>query len=252
MNNYTILMCTYKATDCLKIQYEIFKRFNILDRVRIFENSPRDCNENRMFLTQHHVPFHNNINGKHAQTINFALKCVKTKYALILDEDCFLQFNPSPLFDHMEKQNIQMVGEISCSRGGYVMKPRVSPWFCAVDAEWVNRNNIDFVNMDKVKATDSQRLYLIDEGECRVDSGVKYDVGATFFEDILEKGGRIMDLDDLTKDKHRLYKHIEGCSWRTDEAMCNLMNLNYEQTMQYFNTFQKGSIDTIKGQLSIA
>ena len=242
MSDYTILMCTYKATDCLKIQYETLKRLGLLDRLIIYENSPRDFNDNRMFLLEHHIPFQNNINGKHAQTVNSALKKIKTKYCLLLDEDCFLRANPQPIVNFMKAKNFQLLGEVSSSRGGWVLKPRVNPWYCFIDVEWVNSHGIDFMNMEKIRKTDSSKFFGIDEGECRKDGIAKYDVGATFYEDILEKGGKVISLDMVIDNPYDYFFHIEGASWRPD----------YKEYANFFNTNQKPVINNFKQHLQIS
>ena len=252
MTDFKILLCAYKATDCLKIQHEILKRLNLLDQLVLYENSPEDFGANREFLTANNVSFVDNPGGKHAQTINSALKVIDSKYVIILDEDCFLISDPRVVIEKMKINHIRLTGEISCSRGGYTMKPRINPWFCVVDNEWIKEKNIDFMNMEKIKKTDSSRLYLINSGECKKDEVLKYDVGATFFEDIIDNGGKISSLSDIFLKPDKLYKHIEGSSWRNEEDICNLMNLNFAQTTGFFKKFQKQNIETFKYLLGVS
>lgn len=248
--DYKYLICTYKATDCLKIQIEIFKRLGSLDKLVIYENSPASFTDNRTFLKSNGIAYIDNPGGKHAQTVDRALKELDCRYVVLLDEDCFLRYDIESSLEIVKTFGIRLVGEISASRGGYNLKPRVSPWCCIIDREWVEKKGIDFVNIEKVYNSGSSRFYLDDKNEMS-NYGVKYDVGATFFEDIAEHHGMISSWSDIFINKDKLYFHVEGASWRPESDICKLMNQNPEATRLFFEKNQVQNIENLKGQLGI-
>lgn len=186
-NDLTILICSYKATKELSLCLNLLYRFNKKDNIMLIENSPAEYVENREFLNKHNIAYIDNPGGTHPETLNTYLKKVKTKYCLILDSDCFCLTDPNIILKYVIGNDIDLYGDICGDRGGYRLYKRVHPWYCFVNVEFLNKHNISFVDWEKVKKTQSEKFYS--SMPVGIDRKIMhYDVGATMFEDILNKG----------------------------------------------------------------
>lgn len=210
ISDCTVVICSYKATKefmlCLhQLGLFGFKNNNLL----IYENSPEYYSENREMLKKYGIKYIDNPGGTHAETINRALTEVKTKYALLLDSDCFVTQSPEAVLNFVRHRDLQLLGDICGDRGGYHIHKRVHPWYCFVDINFIKKFGIKFTDMDRIKATHSESFVdtkrLAEERDRR---GYYYDAGSSMYEDIIKNLGVVADIGDM-----RPYIHKEGSSW---------------------------------------
>jgi len=231
-----ILICSYKALDCLKIQCEILKKLNVLNDTIIYENSPKEWIYNREYLKINNIPFRDNPNSTHPSAIDLAFKEIEDDNLIILDQDCFPKINPIKFFEDMLHYfpMMDLCGDINLCRGSQKLYPRICPWYCFVNLKFVREHNIKFVNEEKVLNSDSEIYYNPWKeimGKPNV-STYKYDVGSTFFEDMYNSGAYITSLSDLNVEPSKLYNHIEGSSWQLSNEYINIYGNFYKQSKE--------------------
>lgn len=230
----TIVICAYKATSALKLCLHQLARYAFKNKdLLIYENSPVDYTLNREFLNQYGISYINNPGGSHADTLNRALLTdIKTKYALILDSDCFCINDPRFYVDYAMRHNIQLYGEICGDRGGYHIHHRVQPWYCIVDVNFIKTHNIQFVDFERIKQTHSESFVKKELlASARNKNGYYYDAGSSMFEDVINNDGICADLGDKLP-----YVHLEGASWRCDTKEYKLI---YDEQKQWLNMLKK-------------
>lgn len=213
IKDLTVVICSYKANKEFILCLHQLVRFGFLGKdLLIYENSPKTYKSNREFLKKYKIKYTNNPDGTHTDTMNRALTEVKTKYALLLDSDCFCVADPYMYMERIVSHNIQLFGDICGDRGGYHIHKRVHPWWCYVDVEFMKKNNISFVDMERMEKSNS--MSFIDRKKLasqRDPKGYYYDAGSTMFEDVIKAGGIVADVGDS-----KPYIHVEGASWRRD------------------------------------
>ena len=211
IKDLTVIICSYKANNEFKLCLHQLARYGFTGKdLLIYENSPADYKSNRELLVKHKIKYIDNPDGTHADTMNRALTEVKTKYALMLDSDCFCIADPYMFMERVVKHKIQLLGDICGNRGNYHIHKRVHPWWCYIDVDYMKKNKIPFVDMQRMVASNS--MSFIDRtklSESRDPNGYYYDAGSTMFEDVMKLGGIVADIGDS-----RPYIHVEGASWR--------------------------------------
>lgn len=221
--DFTIVICSYKATSAFKLCLHQLARYGFKNKdLLIYENSPADFILNRNLLNQYHIKYIDNPGGTHAETMNRALTEVKTKYALLLDSDCFCIKDPRLYVRYATIHKIQLYGEICGDRGGYHIHRRVHPWYCIVDVDFIKKHNIDFVDFERIKSSHSESFIdtkLIGNYK-RDHHSFYYDAGSSMFEDVINNDGVCADIGDALP-----YIHLEGASWRSDSE-------SYKQTYE--------------------
>jgi len=162
--------------------------------VFILDNSTNDITEAK--LSKNKVPYIRNKGGLHIQSVDILLDNVSTKYALLVDTDIIFLKNHRQIVDKFKESGISLLGDICGDRGGKRIHNRVHPWHCFIDVSRIKENGIKFYNPIK-QFTNSNKIY---------------DVGCTFFEDILDAKLKIgsISLERI------YYNHYEGMSWRTN------------------------------------
>lgn len=207
----TIIVCSYKANKEFKLCLHQLARYGFVGQnLKIYENSPSEYKSNREMLKQYNIEYIDNPGGIHADTMNRAINEVKTKYALILDSDCFCTADPAKFITFMENKKIQLYGDICGDRGGYRIHKRVHPWYCYVDIDFLKKNKIPFVDFERMKSSNSESFIDITKLADRRDpAGYYYDVGSTMYEDVQSAGGICADIGDA-----KPFIHVEGASWR--------------------------------------
>ena len=211
IKDLTVVICSYKANKEFKLCLHQLSRYGFTGKdLLIYENSPSTYKSNREFLNSHKIKYIDNPDGTHTDTMNLALQAVKTKYALLLDSDCFCIADPYMFMERIVKHKVQLFGEICGDRGGYHIHKRVHPWWCYVDVDYMKKHKIPFVDMQRMENTNSMsfidRTKLADQ---RDPKGYYYDAGSTMFEDVIKTGGIVADIGDS-----KPYIHVEGASWR--------------------------------------
>lgn len=214
ISDLTVIVCAYKATKELKLCLHQLVRYNIKpSQLLIYENSPESYRDNRDFLDSCNIEYVNNPGGRHAETVNVALRMVTTKYALILDSDCFCISNPEIQLNYVKEHNIQLYGDICGDRYKWHIYKRVHPWYCFVDVEFLNNHNIWFYDESRIAQTNSWSFFDISKlnGTDRTETDIYYDVGSTMFEDVIAANGVCADIGNK-----KPYIHLEGSSWQKD------------------------------------
>lgn len=207
----TVVICSYKANKEFRLCLHQLARYGFSkENLLIFENSPMEYKSNREMLNEHKIAYVNNPGGSHAEAMNRAIGMVKTKYALLLDSDCFCVSDPVKFINLVMSRNIQLYGDICGDRGGFHIHKRVHPWYCYIDVEFLKKNNILFVDFERIKASNSESFVNTNMlADKRDPKGFYYDAGSTMYEDVIKAGGICVDIGDT-----KPYIHVEGASWR--------------------------------------
>ena len=143
IKDLTVVICSYKANKEFKLCLHQLSRYGFTGKdLLIYENSPSTYKSNREFLNSHKIKYIDNPDGTHTATMNLALQTVKTKYALLLDSDCFCIADPYMFMERIVKHKVQLFGEICGDRGGYHIHKRVHPWWCYVDVDYMKKHKI--------------------------------------------------------------------------------------------------------------
>lgn len=207
----TVVICSYKANKEFRLCLHQLARYGFSkENLLIFENSPMEYKSNREMLNEYKIAYINNPGGSHAEAMNRAIGMVKTKYALLLDSDCFCVSDPVKFINLVKSRNIQLYGDICGDRGGFHIHKRVHPWYCYIDVEFLKKNNIPFVDFERIKASNSESFVNTNMlADKRDPKGFYYDAGSTMYEDVIKAGGICVDIGDI-----KPYIHVEGASWR--------------------------------------
>jgi hypothetical protein len=91
------------------------------------------------------------------------------------------------------------MGNVSGNRGGKLLYPRIDPWFCFIDLEQLKSNDIKFFDVERTKKSR--------------ESGRVYDIGSTMFEDVVNAGLTIANINL----ENKYFRHYEGMSWRVQK-----------------------------------
>jgi len=207
-------------------------QYNII----LMENSLDD--ETKKILTNNNIPYVSNPGMTHSESVDIALRLCKTKYALLLDTDVIFLQNVEKVLETFVLKKSTLMGEVSGSRGGYVLKNRVNPWFCLINIDDIRKHNIRFYDPVRINNTNSQGFYgnipiqNINDGN-RYD--VFYDVGSTFFEDIQRKNLKIINAKGFEK----YFTHYEGMSWRKNTNIDSIVNFANEVENRYVNDIEQ-------------
>jgi len=136
----------------------------------------------------------------HGDAVNGAMskKSIKTRYMLLVDSDVLFLKDIKKPFEKFKESGVALMGEVVGDRGGKSLYPRVNPWFCFIDLDTIKANDIEFYDQYRTKEIKSEKIY---------------DIGSTFYEDILGKGLEIGD----AKMEGKYFKHYEGMSWRVQK-----------------------------------
>lgn len=206
--DFSLITCSYNTPEVTEtllkswIQKHAIEKTNIL----LMENSTNDITAD--LLTKNRIPFVRNAGMTHSLAVDKALKICKTRYALLLDTDVVFLKNVIPVVDKFISKGYTIMGEVCADRAQYKLFPRVHPWFCLIDLKNVNDNGISFHDQERIDRTNSNQFF----GNVPVAHYVenkKYDVGATFYEDIYNKGLKIGNVCL----EPEWFIHYEGVSW---------------------------------------
>jgi hypothetical protein len=212
----------------------------ISNKVYIVDNSTND--ETANLLNENEIKFNRMVGGSHFNGVQTMLNNIQTKYLLLVDTDVIFKKDLTDIVNFFIDGKYTIMGEACGDRGGQPLFTRIHPWFCLIDVENVRARKIPFVNMPKIRATGSEQYYgsvpLI--GSAR---NKKYDVGATFLEDIIQSGLRAYN----KKLDPEYYFHYEGMSWRGNSGIPQLINAQKENEINYQVDYEKFKDVDIKG-----
>lgn len=241
LDDLSLVSCSYNTPNITITMLKSWKRVNgnITNKIMIMDNSSNE--ETARLLHDYEVPFIRNPSSSHFEGVQLILDNVKTKYILLVDTDVIFNKNILEIYNMFKSEGYAMMGEVCGDRGGQPLYNRVHPWFCFIDVEQIRNNDIKFANFDKINRTNSNSYYGTNPLVSEV-GGKKYDVGATFYEDILEKGLTIKDI----KLDPEYYYHYEGMSWRGDSGVASLIQENLRNTMRYDSEYRRLLAEPIK------
>ena len=126
--------------------------------------------------------------ARHAKTIEYLLDKITTRYVLLVDSDVVIIQDIEPIVANFIKRGAALMGY---KRTTYT-HPCIAPWACLIDLQQIKNNNIHFYDANRM-------LYVNDL--------VDYDTGASFYEDIVNAGLKIVETPDNT-----YYRHFKGGS----------------------------------------
>lgn len=205
MKDLTLITCSYETpiiTETMLKSY-VFKHGPGPHNVIVMENS-RD-NRTVEILEANGVPYVRTPGAGHSPSVDTALKICNTRYALVVDTDIIFNTNIEFLYRKLQS-GYALMGEVCGSRAGFQLFTRVHPWFCFIDLAQTGKFN--YHDQARIDATDSNVFYTSCPLTYRIEKK-RYDVGATFFEDVQKAGLRIGNI----KPDPGVYIHYEGMSW---------------------------------------
>ena len=157
---------------------------------------------------------------RHAYSLNRAMQLATTRYALVLDSDVEFFADPWPIIDRWAKDGVTLGGcvmsDVPQDGETIHLKPRVKPWFCFVDIDFLRSHGLPFHDASR-EVRGSGIIYghcpIIDTKELRPLGNAKdnpwYDVGATLYEDVARLGGKIADEDH----EGTIFRHFGAMSY---------------------------------------
>ena len=241
-DNLTLGTCSYDTPHITMTMLKSWKEVNsnISNNVYIVDNSHTD--DTTKLLIDNEIPYVRNVGGSHFSGVQTMLNNVKTKYLLLVDTDVIFKKDLTDVVNFFINGQYTIMGEVCGDRGGQPLFPRTHPWFCFIDVENVRLKRIPFVNMAKIRATGSEQYY----GSVPLISSVrnrKYDVGATFLEDIMQ--ARLKAFNRKLDPEY--YFHYEGMSWRGNSGIPSLVSAQKENEVNYQIDYEKYKDIDIKG-----
>lgn len=232
MKDLTLVTCSYNTPivtlTMLKSFYYHHKKLSDKFNVIIMENSTND--ETSVLLDESNIKYIRTPGATHSESVDAALKKVKTKYCLLVDTDIIFHKSMLKIYSDFKKLDITTMGEIVGSRGGYNLHLRVFPWFNFINMEQVNSKGLSYHNQDKITKSKSENFYKNIPLNYNYD-GKFYDVGATFLEDILENG---LSAGNIKWDPE-YFTHYEGMSWRGFTGMSGFVDQNNRTISRYLS-----------------
>jgi hypothetical protein len=227
-DNFTLVTCSYNTPDVtLKMLTSFLKYHPKVKHIYISENSTNL--ETSTLLDKYKIPYISRPGSTHTDAVDITLPQIHTKYALLVDTDIIFHRNVEPLYHIMRKHNVAVMGELCGSRGGYNLYTRIHPWFMWIDIEQINRHGIRFKDLKRIESTGSEKFYGNNPLMLENDGRTKYDVGATFYEDIKLAGLNIY----AYKADPKYFTHYEGMSWHKNCGYDKLQFIGIRTALQY-------------------
>jgi glycosyl transferase family 2 len=213
LDDVSILCCSYNERTVLHRMLQSFAYHHPGTRFRtlIVENSHGD--EIADFLKRHDVPYWRNDSGdtRHAPSIDLGLARVRTRYVLLCDSDIVIRRPIDRLLRMLIDAAVDVAGVPQGARGGYILRPRISPHFCLVNVDRIRNHGIAFHDQARVDRTASHGFF--EHVPIQPNDGqAHYDCGGTFFEDCVKKDLRVVPVSGLD----RYVFHAESLSWSRD------------------------------------
>lgn len=223
MSNITLVSCNYGTPRLIEAMLKSWVATNseLGNKCLIMENSVDD--DSIPFLESNKIPYVRNRGSVHYRGVEAALHLVNTRYMLLVDSDVLFVKSVKPCIDMFINEGARLAGKVEASRGGHNLHPRVHPWFCFIDVDFIRENSINFVDMKRVIATGSTGFYK-NMPIAQMSGNMKYDVGATMCEDVLRAGGLVHNFSP----ENEAFFHLEGMSWRGDSEIPHLRTQHEE------------------------
>lgn len=194
----TLLTCNYNTpTETFNMLKSLRHTTNTMPEILVINTSSSD--ESEKLFSEFNIPFKNLFNGTHGEGVNCAFEQIHTKYVLLVDTDIIFLKDFYPVFEYFKNHEFTLMGKVVGDCGGKSLYPRVEPWFCLMDLQKLKSCNIKF--FDPVRSKKIDKYSRI------------YDIGSSMFEDVLNNGLLIGDVDLNEK----YFRHYGGMSWRVQK-----------------------------------
>ncbi|MCK9428399.1 MAG: hypothetical protein M0R17_00130 [Candidatus Omnitrophica bacterium] len=207
----TLITCSYDTPKVTLTMLKSWKHinYNITNKLLLIDNSTNE--DTAELLHESNIPFYRNPNSLHYQGVELGLKLCRTKYAILVDTDVIFKNNITKEIQYFIDNDITLAGEEIGDSCGWLMHPRIHPYFSFINVENIKNNKIMYTNINKVISTESQGFYTmksdVPKGKVR-----RYDVGATFYEDISSCNLKIFNI----KMNPRYLSHYLAMSWQSN------------------------------------
>lgn len=191
MNDLTLLTCNFNTPYLIDgLLKSLIKTASDLPNILVMDTSIENSQ-----VVPDYIPSFRFSGGTHGEAVNLAFKKIKTRYVLLVDSDIlFLQDYKKP-FEVFKKEGAVAMGNIVGDVAGKSLYPRIEPWYCFLDLSVLNHFKISF--FDAVRTSNSK------------NSNRVYDIGSTMFEDLNNRGMKMIDVNLEGK----YFKHYGGMSW---------------------------------------
>jgi len=191
MNDLTLLTCNFNTPYLIDgLLKSLIKTSSTLPNILVMDTSTDES-----CVVPDYIPSFRFAGGIHGEAVNLALKKIKTRYVLLVDSDIlFLQDYKKP-FEIFKKEGGAAMGKVVGDVAGKSLYPRIEPWYCFLDLSVLSRSKISF--FDALRTSNSKQ------------SGRVYDIGSTMFEDLNNRGMKILDVNL----ENKYFKHYGGMSW---------------------------------------
>jgi hypothetical protein len=246
MQDLTLVTTSFNTPQVIFTLLTSFAKYHIHEgdfkqRLLLYENSTNDLTQK--VLDHHEVPYIKQPNGRHHFSIERALQECTTRYALVVDSDIIFRRSIEPIFEMFKANGSAALGHVVASRYDYNLFPRVQPWFMFLDLQQIRAKDIHYTDWDKIKATGSEGFFKVPPIPPPSDRFL-YDVGATFYADMVNKDLKVYSwLGDP-----KYYTHLEGMSWRSlvkDKTAVDATKVTNAYWAEYSKNLMKLSIKGI-------
>lgn len=246
-NNLTICVSFYNTPHLVEpfLKSFIFHHPKV-DKFKILISDNSTNEETQEILKKYNISSIRNFGMPHSPSIDLLFEQIKTKYALLCDSDILIL---KPLFDLFElllKNDLTSMGEIQSDRGGYeFICPRVAPYWNLINLENIKNANIKFHDPERVKKSGSDGFFK--NIPLQKNNGNKfYDVGTSFYEDIVKNGFKIGKINNKIVD---YVHHFEGMSWRQFSKIEGYVKWGNEIQKQYIEESKRFQHIELNGKI---
>lgn len=219
LNDITLLTCTFNnntLTKCMIMSF--FKQTGLFVPVVIMDNGTvESCTDDMrsVFTVIDNTNFKltpdfKQVSRNHCASIDYVLRhCVKTKYAILCDNDILFKPKIKDLLAFLDRyDSIDAVGQIELSKRGY----RLFPFFCIINVEKMKKMNVRYFDenncMNNLETKyDNTGHWLSNKILSNTPCGL--DTGGSFLTEIKQKKWDIKEIkinDYIT--------HFASASWR--------------------------------------
>ncbi len=230
-DDLTLVICSYNTPKILDLCLKsyVYHHNRGPHKIVIVENSTEEAT--RQFLDSNQITYLKNPGGTHSLSIDKGLNIVDTKYSLLIDTDIVFRKNIGETFEIFKDGKYTLMGEIQANRGGFLLYPRVAPYFCFINMKSIRSSNIRFHNEQKIAKTNSTDFFQNIPINHQNENKRFYDVGSTFFEEIQKHNFRISNLESIDS----IVFHAESLSWAIQSGIEEYMNIGKERRDRFYN-----------------
>jgi hypothetical protein len=210
IDNTTVLTCSYNTPTITITMLKSFVSVHGIGPHNIIISENSTTWHTSELLDKNGIKHILNKGSPHSQSIDKLFELCTTKYALLVDTDIIFKQPINRLIEVIEQNGGTILGEICGSRGGYMLHDRINPWFCLINIENIKKNNIKFHDQKRIEDSKSELFYKnIPINYAVRNTSPYYDVGSTFYEDIINAKLKIINAKGL----NNYFTHYEGSSW---------------------------------------